>query len=635
MRSTLLAGMSAALLLGCGCQSTNWTAKNKKEVEPAVAQNKPVREIPWSEWRKKKGQSDDKSQLPAELQAKLDKANGNGDAAKTAAEWVAEGNQLEVGRNFAAATKAYESALQVDPVNADAHHRLGIMADMRQEYGTARDHYEAALRQKPHDANLLSDFGYSMHLQGKAQQSERYLLQSLDIDPQHKQALKNLVTLYASQDRYEDASQVCRRLRPEAEAQRLLDQGFPKGRSIPENESVELASNPNARDNRTAAMPTDVVDPALKHKSVEEMYQLMAQERQAGIHARQQKSLKEFRPEIQESLTQEDWEHSQKPDVSPKSSQPAWAQNSPPDNDFQPIIRPGRSTAVPQQPKAEQHAANTAGSRPFPDDVALWNGAPLKPKAASSAAATDNALAANDDRNEFPPRGREASLNPPTVRDAGSTGTQGNLLAQSSANLRAYQLGMSAGPGTMFPVLPVDAGGSWRTERTVALPAVEQQPANIGSFSPSSGPPQWSSETSPRGYTETRLMSPPENAGDASHAGRWPSPSENIAPRSPTDHWESPSTMPWPERAEMKPQPEIPRRRTDMPPMPRVSPGSTNSPINEYDSAPASFQSGAAREAARRPDVVPAWFDSPREDRPGTQPTSDANAIQQWPYAPQ
>lgn len=655
--------LAAAIVVGAcslaGCQSTSWTAKNKTPAKDALAQNEVIREVPWTWSKKKKEAAGGKSDIPPEIQAKFDRAKQRSSTTKSAADWVAEGNQQEKARNFAAATKAYEAALLIDPVNVDAHHRLGIMADMRQEYGTARDHYETALRQKPHDANLLSDFGYSNYLQGNTGQSERYLLQSLDLEPKHPQAIKNLGTLYASQNRYDDALAAFRRIRPEAEAQQLMSQYFSKQRPIPDGDSGQLVAGrnqPNGARN-TLPIPPDTIDPAnLKNRSPQEIYQMMEQRRQESVKERERKSLAELQPQMQDSMTQEDWARSSQnagngaPPANIASRQQPWAQTNPPqgggrsvppglDQGMRPPMNPGamvshnaNTNAAPQneywtgQPLQRQPAAPSQNNlQPPPwangQNMQAGNSVPQSPWGGDNNIETAGSVG-NDSAGWDSSQRRSApdsnsfgwNANNPSDASAG----QNTMVAQLSPSQRAYQLGMSAGPGTMFPSMPADVGPGI---------ANRSQPSNPSST------PQWSNSTTPGGYNETRVAAPADNGGNSA----WQLAPVDVGPRSPTENWGSPSTIPWPGasagNAEVRGNPS-PSSQPTSPQMPVITPGSRAGAVD--GGGPAGRGGYGQNRSMARPsgDIRQAWFDAPSTDTPASIRTSDATSVPQWPYAP-
>jgi Tfp pilus assembly protein PilF len=99
------------------------------------------------------------------------------------------------------AKSLYQLVLRGDPRNASAHHRLATIADQQRDFRAASQHYAVALQQRPHDAALLSDVGWSSFLQRRYAESEHYLNQAVKIDPKNTKALYNLGWLYGVQQR--------------------------------------------------------------------------------------------------------------------------------------------------------------------------------------------------------------------------------------------------------------------------------------------------------------------------------------------------------------------------------------------------------------------------------------------------
>ncbi len=668
MKHLLLVGIAGGLLFVAGCQSLNWTAKNKSSTGESVAQNTTVREVPWS-LRKNKA-SNAKSDLPPEIQAKFDQAKDRSGATKSAAQWYAEGTQQEMAGNFAAATKAYESAISVDPSSAEAHHRLGIMADMRQEYGTAEDHYKAALRQKPHDANILSDFGYSHSLRGNPQQGERYLLQALDLEAQHKQATKNLGTLYASQGRYDDALQTFRRLRGDADAQKLVAEYFPKGRPIPDGDKVDLASSSAKDVPIVTPKSTGNPDPTnLKDLTPEEVKLLMERRRQEAVKQREQRDLADARQNLQPSMNQDEWGRLANNAASPQPPKtggsndalrtPDWAQNPSatagseawPNSNF-PATNGGNLAAV--TPPSSFNPSMSAGASSASNSMPIWNGrtdtvSPSGP-AGNAAPLANNSLTSqplpswwNEEFAERAPNaareafGASPQRAPAAPSDAGSSwggspnpvaanpaaGNSATNAPSPSSRQLAYQLGMSAGPGTMFP----------------AMPAAEVV-SNVTNHQPAATPPagfsgtQWSNMTTSTGYNESRAMgASPSYAGSADN--RWQEAPIDVAPRSPTENWGSPTSVPWPDRSTDQALRESPTPRQPTTAMPLIqsrAPGAWNTPAESRGESssnePASGTSDGSRSSS---DVVPAWYGSPAAQN--SRPRA-ATPVPQWPYAP-
>ena len=90
----------------------------------------------------------------------------------------------------------FETALQIDPQNAHALHMLGRIGDQEGRFEDAEYHYLRALA-SGRNANLLSDLGYSYMQQGKLDRARETLLKALEHQPDHRMAIINLGAVYA------------------------------------------------------------------------------------------------------------------------------------------------------------------------------------------------------------------------------------------------------------------------------------------------------------------------------------------------------------------------------------------------------------------------------------------------------
>lgn len=694
MKYPLILGLFGSALLLSGCQSFKWTAKNKSPSDTSLAQSENIREEPWT-WRKKKPKPI--TELPPELAQKLEESKRPSVTPKTVEEWIAQGSEQETARNFSAAKKAYEEALALDPVNPVAHHRLGILADMRKEYGEAEDHYQAALREKPHEVNLLSDLGYSHYLRGNVQQSKKYLLQALDIDHQHKQALKILGTLYASQGWYDDAVLAFRHYRPEAEAQQLLARYFPNGRPAP-NTDIALAGAQNT----APPMPPDVdTNPGnIRGMTQEEIMQMAKQERLTALQQREQKMLAEMRPQMQESMSQ-NTANSQFPAAQMPaydSETPEWARDSvdpsssmalnsqanpqspmqmPPDNsspNFQSAQStenawPSQSSMVNNtQPMPRSSSTTTAQNLPFwsgngtpahnvtqqpannwPSNTPM-NSSPGGAMAQSpwpSQGASRVNIPSNLQNSVAPDQYAASNQysqwngNPPDVSQPKAR-TQVNL---QSLNRQAYQLGMSTGPGTMFPSM---AANPW--------PA--PTPVN-DAFSDAGSPgSQWETVTTSNGYPETKPTTgwnQNENAADNfsenSANSSWQTAPTQPMPNSPAGSWNQPNAVPWPGNSSTQFQSTSQgASNTSYSPnsqqaqMPTITPGTSpwgNANPGAGMNSNTFSQTGTEADQSANANgtgVVPAWYNSPGNNpQPVTRirgNSANGTTVPQWPYAP-
>ncbi|QDT38943.1 tetratricopeptide repeat protein [Stratiformator vulcanicus] len=200
-----------------------------------------------------------------------------------------------------------------------AHHRLAVAADLQGDFAAADHHYDAALRERPQDADLLSDIGYSYLLRSDYPASERYLHTALSIEPHHERAAHNLSLLYAKLGDFGRAESVLSAIVSPAEIRTRMavlrdSLDSSRGASRPENNARALAGSPAlspvsspSRPRAFAAAPTDT-PPAWPHSpqdsfdqspvvvqrtaarpldSFEDVQRAMRAERKTAISARQ------------------------------------------------------------------------------------------------------------------------------------------------------------------------------------------------------------------------------------------------------------------------------------------------------------------------------------------------------------
>ena len=164
----LLCALVVVSLATCGCTSVGgannkWATAWKKSTESKPVD--PNHEEIVTYWGQKKKQTT-RQEMPAELKERLAKKTDPSQRSRDYTDNFKAGNlRLKEGR-LDEAGRAYELALAAKPDDPDVHHRLAVVADKQQLFGAADDHYEAALRQRPRDPNLLSDIGYSYTLRG-------------------------------------------------------------------------------------------------------------------------------------------------------------------------------------------------------------------------------------------------------------------------------------------------------------------------------------------------------------------------------------------------------------------------------------------------------------------------------------
>ena len=198
--------------------------------------------------RNDRGKSDSRKMIPVTGSGKEKLAAEPAKKATQVDELVKEGDLLRKNKQYEDARVVYHKALLLSPDSPVVNHRLAIIADKQRLFSAADYHYQAALKARPRDVNLLSDHGYSYSLRGNEEQAEVTLKKALAIDPKNKGAMANLGALYAQQNRYSEAVAMFRAGATEEETQRYLAELFPKERSGDEQiASAERKHSPSNR----------------------------------------------------------------------------------------------------------------------------------------------------------------------------------------------------------------------------------------------------------------------------------------------------------------------------------------------------------------------------------------------------
>lgn len=487
----LLCALVVISLAMCGCTSMKgasdkWATAWTKSTEPKPVD--PNHEEIVTYWGQKKKEPK-RAEMPPELKERMAKKADQSQRSREYADNLKAGNLRYKEGRWDEARRAYELALAAKPDDPDVHHRLAVVADKQQMFGAADDHYEAALRKRPRDPNLLSDIGYSHILRGDDRPAEKTLREALAIDPSHKAAMLNLGTLYSKQGRYDEAVALFRRGTTEAETQQYLAQLFPQGPPS----GVALASNQAEAGQRTVRpIPSDErIDvktiPNEQLKAEWERRQLEGNPNRAPQFAQtpsqrdwmgdssiqDQRAVQDQRPNI--APNNQPWMQGQAsggPMTNPpQTTNPGFGQFSPNSSQAQSgnSMQPGTMTIplpsnlqpgsqmlpypgpTPNGPAQQQGfaAASPQGSLVAPPgtrphaNMDFWQGAPVQP----------NAGAFNPTPSQF-----EFSPQPQSQFPVDQMGlSQGGTSNGSTASQAAAQLGMSAGPGSMFPIVGSDS----------------------------------------------------------------------------------------------------------------------------------------------------------------------------------
>lgn len=116
------------------------------------------------------------------------------------------------------ARRIYEAALERDPKNSLASHRLAVLAARAGKHGEAETHFQRALAMTPQDAALLSDYGFWLYLQGQHDEAQRVLHTAIEEDPSLNSARTNLALVLGEMGHLEESYALFREVVSEAQA---------------------------------------------------------------------------------------------------------------------------------------------------------------------------------------------------------------------------------------------------------------------------------------------------------------------------------------------------------------------------------------------------------------------------------
>ena len=481
--SMLLCTLVVVSIATCGCTSMQgttdkWSTAWKKRTEPKPVD--PNHEEIVTYWGQKKKERKP-APMSAELKERLAKKSEPSQQSRDYIDNFKAGNlRLKEGR-LDEARRAYELALAAKPDDPDVHHRLAVVADKQQLFGAADDHYEAALRKRPRDPNLLSDIGYSHLLRSDDRRAEKTLLEALTVDPSHKGAMLNLSTLYGKQGRYDDALVLLRRGTTDAETRqymaKLFPQGPPLGVAVASNqaEAAKRTAPPMPADERTNAsgMTFEQLKSELERRRLEEVQnpqqqfaQIPSQRDWAGDSQRQDPAAMQ----------------DQRQGIAP-NSQP-WTQGQTSGGQFAnsaQMINQGFGQSSPYSPSTHSGNSMQPGTMtiPLPSNLQLGSQMLPYPGPIPNGSAQQQGFAAAPSQGSLvAPPGTSPQANmdfwkgAPVQSNAGAFNTtppqaqfsmeqlghlQGGATGGVSAIQAAAQLGMSAGPGSLFPIVVSDS----------------------------------------------------------------------------------------------------------------------------------------------------------------------------------
>ncbi len=451
--------LAATLLVAfvvSGCQTSNnrWIAWKEQKPKPqfkGLENNEKVTYWPYKSDKTKPKMGE----LPGQLKSKLASKTDQNKRDTQLTDFIREGDQLRKNGQLEDARLVYTKALRLSPENPDVNHRLAVIADKQHQYSTADEYYQAALRVRPRDVNLLSDLGYSYSLRGNTQQAEQTLKLALDIDRTHKGAMANMGLLYAQQNRRSEAMAMFRSGGTEAEAQQYYARLFPQDR--PGNGAAPDWANSPSGPAMAAVTPESTPD--LSKLSFEQIQGEMARRAQDAKRRRAEADQREIAQA--RNFAAGDGSVQQVPMQMPPANQ-----------GFQQGISTGGAISV-VGPQGTDNWANPGNSpaMEMSQRPAAANFSPgFNPQNQSQAAAAKS----TGGFETF--RGGAVQLQPgiqtglpiePQIQQSQFQQSQQKPVALGSnaqaandaynASQMATQLAMNAGPGSLFPIVPASA----------------------------------------------------------------------------------------------------------------------------------------------------------------------------------
>ena len=536
--------------MGVGC-STPRMGLTKSEPPQPTTEERVQYGMPWKKPNPDKSlASADSKKLPDELVSKMTEARSEtlNSRKPKVDESLQRAASAEASGDLDSARAAYLDVVSMEPTNAEAHHRLGVIADMNQDPVTADEHYSKAYAANPRDADLLSDMGYSLYLRGRFEAAEARLKEALEYNQYHRAAQTNLGLVYGKQGKYDQALAMFRQSGTESEAQRHMAALFPGGNpsSLAGNAAAPPAmanSLPVTANNQGPMAPPfpPELDRNAAGPSFDQIRQQMDQQRQMAEQSRQNVS----NPSPWGTTPQ-----------TPVNQNPFAATGTSP---WGTPAASGQTTA-----KATDQADTWPGNFPGnPGPNAPPAGNAAAPWGQMNPAAPQGMAAAPPANNAFPhpnsgfPMAAPGTVTPSTFEDKPAWGTGAAVVpavATTPGNPRtdaqwAAQLALATGPGGMFPYSNPNAAPAMNSGFPAApgtAPAATAPPANAG-YWPSTGasssnwqqPAPATPQPAPVTFAErpSNSVTPGTNAWGsdwpATPSPRWQMPAAPSAPAAP------------------------------------------------------------------------------------------------------
>ena len=123
---------------------------------------------------------------------------------KAAKACLATAESLHRSGHLERAAALYRRAREYDP-DLPVAHALAAALDAMGEDGRAEAEYQRALVERPHDADLLNNYGYFHFSRGRPADAERWFRRALAQERNHPQAQTNLALALGAQGRFEES----------------------------------------------------------------------------------------------------------------------------------------------------------------------------------------------------------------------------------------------------------------------------------------------------------------------------------------------------------------------------------------------------------------------------------------------
>ncbi len=130
-------------------------------------------------------------------------------------------SQLSIARiqeHLREAAERYTQLAKKNPDNATIPHRLGVIESKNGNHQAANQFFRRSLELEPHDVEVLTDWGYSLFLQGKLGEAETALRMALNEVPGEERATNNLALVLGHAGKPEESLALFRQVSGEASA---------------------------------------------------------------------------------------------------------------------------------------------------------------------------------------------------------------------------------------------------------------------------------------------------------------------------------------------------------------------------------------------------------------------------------